>query len=482
MARKVWFRLVDASTRGAFLGHKASSVPSDGVNDIEDLRNKIHAKYDHTRPQGTNILAHLAADRLDVYANRETYDEENGQPLGGDLAIGALGASEKGALIVVVPTQRLQQLQRPVSQVMDDEVNGRFRKRQKVICVERDTLLLGTAKALLEQIKGFDMDLAELNSVLDVPFPSLYDIPDHFQLDANRCFKYQARQELVSLYDRIGKLWQNRTATTHRDELVLTAGEGDKTIEIRPVVIYIPDCRVLLREDELVRVMKLNLLLNDLDEYEGLHSSMTPDDMYDILAGRMAIVVADQWNSIDDDDNAACIAAQTRLSRCLGISAMVTIREMSLNSTAWLNSYYKQQTGTIILVAGGFNENEFQVWMEHQNIELLKDHREELMALTGCVPLFLFRFARLHRENDTWPKLVQRVMSDKAIKNCLQCIETFYTKFDANTVWGVFAHLVPPASSDPDDDDVVDHRFFYFDEEHQGFSAIGEILTRLLYQ
>ncbi|ETM98204.1 hypothetical protein PPTG_19712, partial [Phytophthora nicotianae INRA-310] len=411
-------------------------------------------------------------------------------------------------VLVVVPspdetTQRLQQLQRPVSQVMDNE---RFRKRQKVIRVERDTLLLGTAKGLLEQIKGFDMDLAELNSVLDVPFPSLYDIPDHFQLDANRCFKYQARQELVSLYDRIGKLWQNRTATTvrfggtigygkshilavlvllllkHRDELVLTAGVGDKTIEIRPVVIYIPDCRVLLREDELVRVMKLNLLLNDLDEYEGLHSSMTPDDMYDILAGRMAIVVADQWNSIDDDDNAACIAAQTRLSRCLGISAMVTIRDMSLNSTAWLNTYYKQETGTTILLAGGFNENEFQVWMEHQNIELLKDHREELMALTGCVPLFLFRFARLHRENDTWPKLVQRVMSDKAIKNCLQCIETFYTKFDANALWGVFAHLVPPASSDPDDDDVVDHRFFYFDEEHQGFSAIGEIPTRLLYQ
>ncbi|ETM51633.1 hypothetical protein L914_04573 [Phytophthora nicotianae] len=81
-------------------------------------------------------------------------------------------------VLVVVPspdetTQRLQQLQRPVSQVMDDEVNERPRKRQKVICVERDTLLLGTAKALLEQIKGFDMDLAELNSVLDVPFPSL---------------------------------------------------------------------------------------------------------------------------------------------------------------------------------------------------------------------------------------------------------------------------------------------------------------------
>ncbi|RLN56751.1 hypothetical protein BBP00_00007837, partial [Phytophthora kernoviae] len=107
MARKVWFQLVDAATRGPFLDHKASSVPRDSVNDIEDLRNKIHAKYDHTRPQGTDILAQLTADQLDVYANRTVYDDKDGQPLDEDSSIGTLGGSKKNALIVEVPTQHL---------------------------------------------------------------------------------------------------------------------------------------------------------------------------------------------------------------------------------------------------------------------------------------------------------------------------------------------------------------------------------------
>ncbi|KAG3247116.1 hypothetical protein PI124_g8202 [Phytophthora idaei] len=105
MARKVWFQLVDAVTRGPFLDHKASSVPCDSVNDIEDLRNKIHAKYDHTRPQGTDILAQLTADQLDVYANRAAYDDENAQPLDPRSLLNNLDA--QATLIVEVPTQYL---------------------------------------------------------------------------------------------------------------------------------------------------------------------------------------------------------------------------------------------------------------------------------------------------------------------------------------------------------------------------------------
>ncbi|KAG2878646.1 hypothetical protein PC115_g23009 [Phytophthora cactorum] len=93
MARKVWFQLliVDAATRGPFVDHKVSSVPCDGINDIEDLRNKIHAKYDHTRPHGTDILSRFTADQLGVYANRAAYDEENSQPLKASASVDDLG-------------------------------------------------------------------------------------------------------------------------------------------------------------------------------------------------------------------------------------------------------------------------------------------------------------------------------------------------------------------------------------------------------
>ncbi|GMF23993.1 unnamed protein product [Phytophthora lilii] len=100
MARKVWFQLVDKATRDAYAGTQTASVSSDGVNDIDDLRDAVFTKVSRALP------ANVIAANLGVYANRAAYDEENAQPLDDDLAIGALGGSKKGALIVVVPTQQ----------------------------------------------------------------------------------------------------------------------------------------------------------------------------------------------------------------------------------------------------------------------------------------------------------------------------------------------------------------------------------------
>ncbi|KAG2759025.1 hypothetical protein Pcac1_g28905 [Phytophthora cactorum] len=56
MARKVWFQLVDAATRGAYADTQTASVSSDGVSDIDDLREVIREKYRHEKP---DILAGL---------------------------------------------------------------------------------------------------------------------------------------------------------------------------------------------------------------------------------------------------------------------------------------------------------------------------------------------------------------------------------------------------------------------------------------
>ncbi|ETI51755.1 hypothetical protein F442_05034 [Phytophthora nicotianae P10297] len=104
MARKVWFQLVDEQSRRAFMGFRTTSVTSDAVNDIEDLRKKIHAEYDHTQPPGTDVLARVAAGQLRIYANRAAYDAMK-EPLEEDLLIGTLGGSKKNALIVEVPQE-----------------------------------------------------------------------------------------------------------------------------------------------------------------------------------------------------------------------------------------------------------------------------------------------------------------------------------------------------------------------------------------
>ncbi|ETI35382.1 hypothetical protein F443_18283 [Phytophthora nicotianae P1569] len=69
MARKVWFQLVDATTRGAYADTEEASVRPDGADDTEDLRNKIHAEYGHTKPPGRNLLADLAPKQLKIYAS-----------------------------------------------------------------------------------------------------------------------------------------------------------------------------------------------------------------------------------------------------------------------------------------------------------------------------------------------------------------------------------------------------------------------------
>ncbi|KAG2878088.1 hypothetical protein PC115_g23174 [Phytophthora cactorum] len=101
MARKVWFQLVDAATRGAYADTTADSlrVPED-AEDIGDLRDAVFTKVSRALP------ASLIASNLRVYSNRTAYDAKE-NPLEEDSSIDALGGSKKNALIVEVPQQHL---------------------------------------------------------------------------------------------------------------------------------------------------------------------------------------------------------------------------------------------------------------------------------------------------------------------------------------------------------------------------------------
>ncbi|KAG2880828.1 hypothetical protein PC117_g26496 [Phytophthora cactorum] len=101
MARKVWFQLVDAATRGAYADTTADSLrlPED-AEDIGDLRDAIFTKVLRALP------ASLIAANLRVYSNRAAYDAKE-NPLEEDSSIDTLGGSKENALIVEVPTQHL---------------------------------------------------------------------------------------------------------------------------------------------------------------------------------------------------------------------------------------------------------------------------------------------------------------------------------------------------------------------------------------
>lgn len=93
---------MDEATCDTYAYTKTASVSSDGVSDIDDLREAIREKYRHEKP---DVLEGIVANQLSIYANRAVYEDKNGQPLEEDSPIGALSASKKDALIVIVPTQ-----------------------------------------------------------------------------------------------------------------------------------------------------------------------------------------------------------------------------------------------------------------------------------------------------------------------------------------------------------------------------------------
>ncbi|KAG3044924.1 hypothetical protein PI125_g27147, partial [Phytophthora idaei] len=100
MARKVWFQLVDAATRGAYASTTADSwrVPED-AEDIGDLRKAVLHEVKSILP--SNVIA----ANLRVYPNRTAYDEEDAQPLDPRSSLSSLDA--QATLIVEVPTQYL---------------------------------------------------------------------------------------------------------------------------------------------------------------------------------------------------------------------------------------------------------------------------------------------------------------------------------------------------------------------------------------
>ncbi|RLN57873.1 hypothetical protein BBJ29_009559 [Phytophthora kernoviae] len=194
MARKVWFQLVDAATRGPFLDHKASSVPRDSVNDIEDLRNKIHAKYDHTRPQGTDILAQLTADQLDVYANRTVYDDKDGQPLDPRSLLNDLDV--QATLIVEVPTQHL--VPRTVASVVGSrELSTPYEPRDSQIVVNGVTIhvtenMALNPPALVDFWKAFQAIRTEVEADAVIALPEetflLGDLTQGSRIYIRRCY------------------------------------------------------------------------------------------------------------------------------------------------------------------------------------------------------------------------------------------------------------------------------------------------------
>ncbi|KAL3659830.1 hypothetical protein V7S43_015132 [Phytophthora oleae] len=97
MSREVYFQLVDATTRLPVWSTFVDAVDLPEDASVVRFRRTV---WNQVKPI---LPPHMIAANLRVYTNITVYDDKDGQPMEEDSTIGALGASKKDALIVVVP-------------------------------------------------------------------------------------------------------------------------------------------------------------------------------------------------------------------------------------------------------------------------------------------------------------------------------------------------------------------------------------------
>ncbi|ETO58610.1 hypothetical protein F444_23012, partial [Phytophthora nicotianae P1976] len=107
MARNVWFQLVNEATRDAYANTTVDSLRlPESAEDIADLRVAVIQKC-------PNSLTNVIAANLRVYADEAAYKAK--KQCSPQSSLNELDA--QATLIVEVPTQRLQQLQRPLLEI-----------------------------------------------------------------------------------------------------------------------------------------------------------------------------------------------------------------------------------------------------------------------------------------------------------------------------------------------------------------------------
>ncbi|KAF4037613.1 hypothetical protein GN244_ATG10348 [Phytophthora infestans] len=306
-----------------------------------------------------------------------------------------------------------------------------------------------SADKLMRTIRDCNVDnVFDMESIVDLPYPSLLSPPNRFE--ANEfVFKYQVRSELKLLYDKIVRLWtEGRVLNTVN--VAGTIGYGKSHMlavlvllllkdaikyksddECAPFVCYIPDCRGLLAgEANIVSILEQNILLN-IPGFSG--KLRTIKDISEVMKDQQVILVADQWTSIDNADD-DCRTARKLLGSCFGTSVRVTVRGMSMNPPTWRALLHKQTSDDNNFYNGGFNDDEFQVWLK-KHPAIFTEHKKELALLTGKVPLLLNVFARVHNDGHSWESIVHRVQLDELVSDWMASLQKFYADIAADRVW-----------------------------------------------
>lgn len=108
---------------------------------------------------------------------------------------------------------------------------------------------------------------------------------------------------------------------------------------------------------------------------------------------------------------------------------------------------------------------------------IIQQNRDEVVLLTGKIPLLLTLYERVYQNGDSWERVVERALLEGLDQDWAQFLMHFCGKLDADQVWKVVSRTGNPVK----DHDIVDYRYFYFGNASKLCSA-SEFFMRLVYQ
>ncbi|KAK2786615.1 hypothetical protein FQN53_006319 [Emmonsiellopsis sp. PD_33] len=351
-------------------------------------------------------------------------------------------------------------------------------------CVLRRRQIVELFTTKYESLDDAKAKLSDPKHSTDLPFPYLgLGIPRRFSIrgEKKENYHYTGREvfsEVVDAFDTtVGDpslidLWVYGPIGYGKSHLLATLTCYLTAQGMR--VIYLPDCRVLLRQP--ARYLTVALLFAWADMPEKVEQILKLRKMADIEAfiqqnwSPSVTFVIDQMNGLEGEDDARQ-KTQVRYwlegCRC----AVKSVLSTSANNVSFHKTIHRQSNDYLLKVLGGFTRAEMDAWwLDHKDIVLGGYTEEEIEDYTGCNPLLLTNCTAGNKVNFDCEEFNQ------VVRRCQRFVlrmkstlgEWNWLRYQ-DYVKACFTGQITPKDVPSDN---VDHRFF-FEENEQGRCLCG---------
>jgi hypothetical protein len=312
------------------------------------------------------------------------------------------------------------------------------------------------------------------------PFPFIGVVPERFKVvsKAEDKWSYMGRTMFKKLLEKLKNVQESCSYTTVW--LHGTQGYGKSHLLAALVcylaaqderVVYIPDCRAMVKEPvEYLQSAMLFAWADDITTQKEIITLKTKEEIRDFFESETDVIfVVDQMNAFKESTQKMKDVDEWLESLSYGHKKVYS---SSANNTDYLwrspNSYIE------LRVYGGLNEAEMaQWWKQHDNIDRGGYAEDEVEDVTGCIPLLLDKCVVDGKIDLTVEDLC--LINEKAAAFVRHVRRL--TKSDPDR-WNWYREYVTAcfcqksiSSGWTDDLDLIDHRYFFQRNGHGDYTC-----------